>query len=55
MSKRNFYVGMGVGLLVGSFALIAMRPKKPTMKSAVGRTLKTMGETADSICDAMGW
>ena len=27
MNKRNFYVGMGMGLIVGSAAMIAMRPK----------------------------
>ena len=55
MNKRNFYVGMGMGLIVGSAAMIAMRPKKHPMKSAVGRTLKAVGDIADSVCDSMGW
>ena len=53
MNKRNFYMGMG--LIVGSAAMIAMRPKKHPMKSAVGRTLKAVGDIADSVCDSMGW
>uniref|UniRef100_UPI003FEE916C hypothetical protein n=1 Tax=Candidatus Limivicinus sp. TaxID=3030905 RepID=UPI003FEE916C len=55
MNKRNFYVGMGMGLIVGSAAMIAMRPKKHPMKRAVGRTLKAVGDIADSVCDSMGW
>ena len=45
----------GMGLIVGSAAMIAMRPKKHPMKSAVGRTLKAVGDIADSVCDSMGW
>ena len=55
MKKRNFYVGMGMGLIVGGVAAMVMRPKKACMKSALGRTLKTLGEVADSVSDAMGW
>lgn len=55
MNKRNFYVGMGVGLFVGSSAAFAMRRKKHCAKSVMGRTLKTMGEVAESISDVMGW
>lgn len=55
MNKRNFYVGMGMGLIVGGCAAYAMHPKKLGVKSVVGKTLKTMGEVADSISDMMGW
>lgn len=55
MNKKNFYVGMGMGLLVGCCAAYAMRPKKHCVKSVVGKTLKTMGEVADSISNVMGW
>mgnify|MGYP007070351157 CR=1 FL=1 len=55
MNKRNFYVGMGMGLVVGSAAVYAMRPKKNGVKTMVGRTLKTMGEVADSVSDLLGW
>ena len=55
MIKRNFFVGMGVGLLVGSSAAFAMHRKKHCAKSVMGRTLKTMGEVAESISDAMDW
>ena len=55
MQNRNFYVGMGMGLLVGGCAMRLMRRKKPTMKSALGKTFKTMSEVADSISESMGW
>ncbi len=54
MNKRNFYVGMGMGLIVGAAAM-AMRSRKNTPKSVLGRTLKTIGEVSDSISDIMGW
>ena len=56
MRKNNFYLGMGMGLVVGSCAGLAMRSKKqPCAKSALGRTLKNVGEVVDSISGAMGW
>ena len=55
MNKRNFYVGMGMGLVVGSAAMFVMRPKKSGVKTVVGKTLKTMGEVADSVSELMGW
>ena len=55
MSKSNFYLGMGMGLVVGGMAACMMKPKKRCMKSAVGKTLKAMGEIADSISSSMGW
>lgn len=55
MNKRNFYVGMGMGLMVGSAAVLAMRPKKNGVKTVVGKTLKTMGEVADSVSELLGW
>ena len=55
MNKRNFIVGMGMGLVVGGVAGFAMRPKRGGGSTVVGRTLKAMGEAADSVCDLMGW
>ena len=55
MNKRNFYVGMGMGLMVGGCAVYAMRPRKSGVKSVLGRTIKTMGEVADSVSELMGW
>ena len=55
MNKRNFYVGMGLGLAVGGAAMLVMRPKKSGMQTMVGRTLKTMGEAADAVSDLLGW
>ena len=55
MNKRNFYVGMGMGLMVGSAAVFAMRPKKNGVRTVIGKTLKTTGEVADSVSELMGW
>ena len=55
MNRKNFLIGMGMGLAVGCGGAIIMRPKRKCMKSAVGKTLKAMGDIADSISDSMGW
>lgn len=55
MNKRNFYVGMGMGLMVGCGVAMLTRPKKRGMGCVLGKTLRTMSEVADSISDAMGW
>lgn len=55
MNKRNFYVGMGMGLVVGGAAMYAMRPRQSGLKTVVGRTLRTMGEVADSVSELLGW
>ncbi len=55
MNKRNFYVGMGMGLVVGGCAVYALRPKRSGFKTVVGQTLKTMGEVADSVSELLGW
>lgn len=55
MNKRNFIVGMGMGLLVGGCTVGMIMPKNRGVKSIVGKTLKAMGEVADSVTDIMGW
>ena len=55
MYTRNFYVGMGMGLLVGCTVSMLTRSKKSCMKSNIGRTIKTIGDVADSVCESMGW
>jgi len=55
MNRTNFYVGMGMGLVVGGAAAFAMRPKRRCAKSMLGRTLRTMSDVADSISNTMGW
>lgn len=55
MNKKNFLIGMGMGLIVGGCSVGMMKKKKRSMKSVVGRTLHSMGEVADSVTDMMGW
>ena len=55
MNKTNFMVGMGMGIMVGMGAGLMIRPKKNSMSSLVGKTLKAMGDVADSISDTIGW
>ena len=56
MNKKNFCIGMGMGLMIGGISAMVMQPKKKRcMKSMVGRTLRSMGDVADSVSDIMGW
>ena len=55
MNKTNFYVGMGMGIVVGSAAAMAMLPKRRCAKSMLGKTLRTMSDVAESISGTMGW
>ena len=55
MNKRNFFVGMGMGLIVGGCAMGCIMPKKKTIKTMMGKTLHTMGDAADSVSDFLGW
>ena len=55
VNKKNFLVGMGMGVVVGSCAALAMRPKKSSGKNAVSKTLRAMGDIADSVSDNMHW
>ena len=55
MNKKNFFVGMGMGLIVGGCAVGILRPKKHTVKSVIGKTLHSMGDVADSVTAMMGW
>ena len=56
MNKKNFCIGMGMGLMIGGISAMVMQPKKKRcMKSMVGRTLRSMGDVADSVSDIIGW
>ena len=55
MNKKNFLIGMSLGLIVGSTAAMAMHARRRCPRSVLGRTLKTVGEVADSISDVLGW
>jgi len=51
MPVRNFCVGVGVGLVVGSTIGAAMMPHKRRSRSAVSKTLRTAGEIFENIGD----
>ena len=56
MNSKNFLIGMGMGVAVGGLGSMLFRPRRaPKMKSAVGKTLKSMSELAESVTNAMGW
>lgn len=54
MHKTNFLVGMGIGVTVGSAAVLGLKSGKKSSKNIIGKTLKTMGEIADAVSDSMG-
>lgn len=51
---NRFYVGMGMGLMLGGAAAAAAAKHRRSPKSVMGRTLKSVSQMADSICQALG-
>lgn len=54
MHKTNFLVGMGLGVTVGSAAVMGLKSNKKSGKKLIGKTLKTMSEIADAVSDSIG-
>ncbi len=54
MHKTNFLIGMGLGMAVGSLAVVGMTPGKKSSKNVVSKALKTMGEVVDAVSSSMG-
>ena len=54
MDRKNILLGIGMGLAVGGITAVAMKPRKRSMKTTVGRTLKTMSDVVESVSDALG-
>ena len=54
-SKKNLYVGIGMGVAACGCAALIMKPKKRRIKSAVGKALLSMSELADSVSDTIRW
>jgi len=55
MNKKNFYVGLGMGMAACGVISLVTRPRKRRMKSAVARALMSMSELADSVSHNMPW
>lgn len=52
--KKNFIIGMSMGLAVGAVTAYAAAPKKRRYNS-ITKTLHAMGDVVDSVSDYMGW
>jgi gas vesicle protein len=56
MSGKPMIVGLCAGVAAGLGAAMLMQPKKHVSgKNMIGKTLRTMGDMADSVSSAMGW
>jgi len=54
MEKYDFFRGMGIGLVTGAAIGVAMMPKKKSLKSSAGRTIRAVGDVVENISSAMG-
>ena len=54
MSSMDFAKGMGLGLVFGMTAGLAMQKKKKTGRSMVDKTAKAVGDVADYVSDLLG-
>lgn len=57
MNSKPVVVGLCVGVAAGiGTSAIMMKPNKKHLgKNVVGKTLRAMGDMADSVSSAMGW
>lgn len=55
MYKKNFYVGLGVGMAAYGLICMICKPRRHRAKSSVGKALLQMSELADSVCSNMPW
>ena len=54
-SKKNLYVGIGMGVAACGCAALIMKPRKRRIKSAVGKAQLSMSELADSVSGSIRW
>jgi gas vesicle protein len=56
MNSKPVVVGLCVGVATGiGTGMIMAKPKKHNGKNMVGKTLRAMGDMADSVSSAMGY
>ena len=48
MMCTGFWRGMGIGMVLGAFAGMAVTPKRKSMKTCVGQTMQNMGNAVDN-------
>jgi gas vesicle protein len=56
MNSKPVIVGLCTGVAAGLGTAMLMQPRKHSSgKNTVGKTLRAMGDMADSVSSAMGW
>lgn len=53
MNNMSLIKGIGIGMVVGSIAGMAMAPKKGS-KAGFTKTLKSIGDVMDSVANTIG-
>lgn len=56
MKEHEFAKGMTMGVVAGAALGMAMAPRrKPNIKKAAGKAMKTMGQVMENLSDDMGF
>jgi len=56
MKEHGFLKGMGLGMVAGAALGAAMMPKrKPSLKRAAGKAMKTVGQVMEDLSGDMGF
>ena len=53
MMCTGFWRGMGIGMVLGAFAGMAVTTKRKCMKTCVCRTMQNMGNAVDCVIDEL--
>lgn len=54
MDRTDFFRGMGIGLVTGAAIGVAIMPKKRSLKSSAGKTIRAVSDVVENISSAMG-
>ena len=52
MNNMSFIKGIGIGMMVGSVAGMAIAPKKSS--NGIGKAIKSIGSAVDTVVTAIG-
>lgn len=52
--NKELFIGLGMGAVIGGGVAMMLSPGKKSAKSAVEKTLKTVGDAANSVISGIG-
>lgn len=54
MNNKQFFKGIGLGMVTGAAIGMALAPRPKSMKSAAGKAIKAVGDVVENIAENIG-